>query len=369
MGLSWVIRILILLTPFIYFFTYRVPIQPDERPFIGEDWIDHTLDREFKAFEQTGITREMLETTWKEGHIIRENLKRYQIINSRVYGEESYLKYLLEAMVQNYPVPDVDFLYYAGDRLQPSFFKRGRFSHCAPIFVSARNRSQQRAIVFCDSFYDIRDEQDGWKGMVRAVEEHQIPWEEREEKLFWRGAPNDGRYKIDRWKEFPRGRLVYESRFLHPALIDAAFHQFPVRSDTSPEQFEEALGPISYVPIANQLRYKYQIIVDGVTIPFTGSYWKFLSGSLVFKQDSEDLMFFHGALVPWEHYIPVKNNLSDLSEKIQWAREHDAEAKEIATNGRLFAQTHLMPEHLLFYSYKALVKYASLQRFKPCHDF
>ena len=35
---------------------------------------------------------------------------------------------------------------------------------------------------------------------------------------------------------------------------------------------------------------------------------------------------------PWEHYIPVKNDFSDLIEKINWAKEHGKEV--VAMNER-----------------------------------
>ena len=47
--------------------------------------------------------------------------------------------------------------------------------------------------------------------------------------------------------------------------------------------------------------------------------------SVVLKQDSEYYEHFYKRLSPWKHYIPLKHDLSDLLEKIQWARDHDAE--------------------------------------------
>lgn len=110
------------------------------------------------------------------------------------------------------------------------------------------------------------------------------------------------------------------------------------------------------------MEYKYQVDLDGVTATFTALSWKLLSGSVVFKQQSNDIMWFHYALKPWKHYIPVDRNLTDVADKIMWAIEHDEKAKEIADNGRQFALTHLMPEDILLYCYLALCKYASLQR-------
>ena len=39
------------------------------------------------------------------------------------------------------------------------------------------------------------------------------------------------------------------------------------------------------------------------------------------------------AWVPWYHYVPVKNDLSDLITNIKWLIEHDKEAEQIAING------------------------------------
>ena len=46
---------------------------------------------------------------------------------------------------------------------------------------------------------------------------------------------------------------------------------------------------------------------------------------------------------PWEHYIPVKMDLSDLEEKILWAKEHDDELHSIAKRGKEFAYRSQKP--------------------------
>ena len=43
-------------------------------------------------------------------------------------------------------------------------------------------------------------------------------------------------------------------------------------------------------------------------------------------------------LVPWVHYIPVKEDLSDMEELIQFARENDDIARTIAQNGYDFVR-------------------------------
>ena len=43
-------------------------------------------------------------------------------------------------------------------------------------------------------------------------------------------------------------------------------------------------------------------------------------------------------LVPWIHYVPVKEDLSDVEEKVAWIVEHDEEAQYIAKRGSLWIQ-------------------------------
>lgn len=50
---------------------------------------------------------------------------------------------------------------------------------------------------------------------------------------------------------------------------------------------------------------------------------------MVLKQDSGYYEHFYNELQPWEHYIPIRADLGDLLEKIQWARDHDEEVMMI----------------------------------------
>lgn len=49
--------------------------------------------------------------------------------------------------------------------------------------------------------------------------------------------------------------------------------------------------------------------------------------SVVFKVDSAYYEHFYKQLRAWEHYVPVRADLGDLLEKIQWARDHDSEVR------------------------------------------
>jgi hypothetical protein len=43
--------------------------------------------------------------------------------------------------------------------------------------------------------------------------------------------------------------------------------------------------------------------------------------------------------VPWEHYVPVRADMADLEEKIDWVRTNYREAEAIARNGQALARS------------------------------
>ena len=45
--------------------------------------------------------------------------------------------------------------------------------------------------------------------------------------------------------------------------------------------------------------------------------------SVVLKQDSKYYEYFYKQLRPYEHYIPIKSDLSDLLMQIEWAKNND----------------------------------------------
>jgi hypothetical protein len=67
--------------------------------------------------------------------------------------------------------------------------------------------------------------------------------------------------------------------------------------------------------------------------------------------------FFHNDLVAWEHYIPVKRDLSDLMERVQWAFDHPEACDTMARAALAFAEERFTHEKLMeriYYVYRNL---------------
>lgn len=95
-------------------------------------------------------------------------------------------------------------------------------------------------------------------------------------------------------------------------------------------------------------QYKYQLNIDGSVAAYRFPY--LLAGdSVVLKQDSEYYEYFYNHTIPYVHFIPVKKDLSDIVEKINWIKEQDDEAFKIAKAGRVLMRDVAMPRDVFCY--------------------
>jgi len=82
-------------------------------------------------------------------------------------------------------------------------------------------------------------------------------------------------------------------------------------------------------------------------------------------QESTLFEFWERDLEPYQHYVPVKADFSDLIEKVEWAITHDDDARAIARNGAQFVREHLHMTRVHCYWARLLSRYSALQDFKP----
>jgi hypothetical protein len=292
---------------------------------------------------------------------------RFDVSANKVKGPSSRIRNFLSELTSDYVLPDLSLIYLNQDIVGKRGLKTrllSLFVKSVPVFVSAKTDSDRNQVLFCDWHYDPNETGlSSWNGMVRCLAESNelTNWESKHDKLIWRGGPNDGIYTPENIARFPRGRLVSFAK-MNPDLIDASFNNYPPNFVEHLSFFERAYGTKFMSPL-EMSKYKYQIDIDGVTATFSGLSWKLLSGSLVLKQESLNKTWFHDFLIPWKHYIPLLWDLSDLLEKLEWAKKHDIECRTIAESGRDFALNFILPKNMRYYCYHVLVNYARC--FKP----
>ena len=106
-------------------------------------------------------------------------------------------------------------------------------------------------------------------------------------------------------------------------------------AQTSPYLLNHTLEP---QPKATFAQYKYLLDIggsDGTT--WDALRWKMAIGSLVFRVASGRHTYFGRMVVPWVHYVPVAEDLHNLSDAHAWATRNPHEANKIANAGQHIA--------------------------------
>ena len=183
-------------------------------------------------------------------------------------------------------------------------------------------------------YYDVREE----------IRKSAIPWRDRIPAAFWRGSSTGpGPIRYETFPMLPRFRLCAlslanrDGRQLLDARLSAIVQNNLEEEADRLRELAQSLGMLApRVPPAEFARYRYQIDIDGNTNSW-GLLPKLAMGSCILKVQSKYRQWYYRDLRPWEHYIPIRADLSDLEDKILWCREHDDDARYIAETGKRFA--------------------------------
>lgn len=175
-----------------------------------------------------------------------------------------------------------------------------------------------------------------WKANFGSVAAEDIAWEDKEERVVFRGA------MTGRWTVAPGDEVAYSARYYlaqraaefrnHP-LIDAGFTGLYERFEPETIAQFEASGLIKErMSVGDQLKYKYLLSLEGNDVA-SGLKWMLSSNSLVLATKPKMCSWaMEDRLAPGKHYVEVAYDLSDLAEKVAWCRNNDAACREIVAN-------------------------------------
>lgn len=239
---------------------------------------------------------------------------------------------------------------------------------------------------------------------------HGDPWEQKKDQLIWRGSASGGRNKAENWARFQRHRFVsminatsVEQLEQHPGSrapnfvlpdngtydltarvpdagqtalsdwvatwSDAAVVHLLCFPETDPPRcpYNDAYFSVAKaMPMAEQYAYKYLPDIDGNS--FSGRYRGFLGSTslpikaTIYKEWHDD------RLVPWKHFVPMDNTFIDVYGIMEYfvgnkklgLEGHDDVARNIALDGKRWAEKVLRKEDMSVYVFRLLLEYARL---------
>jgi len=174
-----------------------------------------------------------------------------------------------------------------------------------------------------------------------------IPWHKKKSMAVWRGVltgdhslyrRHEAEYNggkpmtfMERCNMLSRCKFVFDHQ--ESTVVDVGIYK-QLDYLSVPSEYNHVMkGELSF---HGHLQYKAIISLEGNDVA-TGLKWALFSRSVVLQVPPTKVSYaMEEILEPWIHYIPLKSDLSDVEEKMQWIEENDQEAQQIAERATLF---------------------------------
>lgn len=212
-----------------------------------------------------------------------------------------------------------------------------RLRFAVPSFVKSRlvaDRGAGMVLLPLDRDRHWRD--------VRRIAEVDMPYADKDDRLVWRGATT-GLFRAVEGGEPPSSRYFVAGLPEGQPGMDVGFSEIvqigPDTSDLPVDVLRTRLRPP--LSLAEQLRSKLLLSLEGNDVA-TGLKWMLASNSVVLMPPPLcETWACEGELRPFEHYVPVSPDLSDLAAMRDWCLSHPAECEAIAHAGQAFIRQFL----------------------------
>ena len=231
-----------------------------------------------------------------------------------------------------YDVPLKKLLFKTGHQDRKFHFTRGDIiqQHEQNPWTLCKNRcdgNDNSVLLRCFNF------DRHWKSYYQKP--HDIPFMQKSNAVFWRGISTgaSNHFSSQYWSPRPVNRFVLVERWfgknpnihvgfsrIHREWLKAKYQKY-VRGFCRQTEF---------------LRYKYILSVEG-NDKDSGLNWKLNSNSVVMMPKPRVTSWLmESMLVAGYHYVLLKDDFSDLEDKLRWCNANQSACKQIVANANAF---------------------------------
>eukprot|EP00547_Thalassionema_nitzschioides_P018622 CAMPEP_0194254364 /NCGR_PEP_ID=MMETSP0158-20130606/31981_1 /TAXON_ID=33649 /ORGANISM="Thalassionema nitzschioides, Strain L26-B" /LENGTH=414 /DNA_ID=CAMNT_0038992365 /DNA_START=49 /DNA_END=1293 /DNA_ORIENTATION=+ len=172
------------------------------------------------------------------------------------------------------------------------------------------------------------------------VYQHDTPWNKKRDVAIFRGQLTGALSVYDKHdsdtvncKKMRRCRLVFQTN--SSQIIDA---KLTTTRNRLPAVIEGVQLISNSVSIREIMRHKAIIMLEGNDVA-SGLKWALLSQSVVLMPPPKHTSWcMEELLEPWVHYIPLKEDASDIETQMQWVLDNDEKAQQISLRGTLWME-------------------------------
>ena len=173
--------------------------------------------------------------------------------------------------------------------------------------------------------------------MLATLKSIDIPFHSKINKVIWRGAATGLK------DNGIRCELVKKYQNTKNPNIDIKFSHF---SQGLPKGYNISdYHKGNPMTIDEMLKYKFLVSVEGNDVA-TNLKWGLLSNSVILQPiPTKCSWFMEDMLIPFEHFIPLNDDFSDLEEKFQWCMNNLDKCEQISKNATIYMNNFLDEEN------------------------
>jgi len=139
--------------------------------------------------------------------------------------------------------------------------------------------------------------------------------------------------------------------------------------DVSPREYfnSAAVSKINidapeWIDRSEMVMYKYILDIDGNASTWDATAWKLNSGSVILKAASEWKQWFYEFYKPWTHFVPLKDDFSDIQQQFAWCERNQDKCQVMINNCKALFQKAYRFTNVIAYTSSKL---AALNNLKP----
>ena len=362
---------------FINEWSSRICIEPKYKEGVV-GFMKHINEMEGRKFNEKKVNK------FPSGWYANNCLVRYEFPISEGDTGTQHLKNMFEELCQNRRIPDLEL--FINRRDFPMLKKDGTepydhiwdsdvhplvshlYEKYIPILSSVQsNGFADIPIPTIDDWARVKAPEGAFFPKTPAkhyYNDFSTPWDKRKPTAVFRGGSTGCGVTVE---TNPRLKVAYLSHITKKAkdgfpLLDAGITNWNLRPrKIKGEKYLKTIeiatlpfGTVEKLTPEQQSHFKYIIHIQGHVSAFRLSV-ELSMGSVVLVVDSPYKLWFQHLLKPYVHYIPIKEDLSDLLYLIEWCKSNDETCKTIAENAKLFYDTYLTKDGIFNYLESLLV--------------
>jgi hypothetical protein len=185
----------------------------------------------------------------------------------------------------------------------------------------------------------------GYAPFRAFVAQNFVPWAARKRMVIWRGSTTG----IQQHPCGPAGKFSWLQRLEmcdklqagpHAAVCDVGISNIvQIHDENLVREIIQAGFIRPRVEKQAFLDFKYSIDVDGNSNAWSGLFEALLLGCCILKVTSFNnyKQWYYDRLIPWTHFVPVRADLTDINNVLNWCLENDAACEGISIRSRELA--------------------------------